>query len=223
MAAEAAGTFMLVFVGPASVAATASDASFLRLVFVAAVFAGTVAALILAIGRVSGAHINPAVTMAAVAKGELVLPVALRYWAVQIPAAFSAGLALSIVFPAGASSAHLGSTSLGGGTGRAAGALLEVAGTFALAFAALNAGRLSAKPAWQAAIIGAVLFAVIVAIGPLTGASLNPARSLGPAVASGFFTDLDLYLIAPTVGGLAAGLVARRLPTRARPAPASGA
>ncbi len=214
---------MLVFVGPASVAATASDASFLRLVFVAAVFAGTVAALILAIGRVSGAHINPAVTMAAVAKGELVLPVALRYWAVQIPAAFSAGLALSIVFPAGASSAHLGSTSLGGGTGRAAGALLEVAGTFALAFAALNAGRLSAKPAWQAAIIGAVLFAVIVAIGPLTGASLNPARSLGPAVASGFFTDLDLYLIAPTVGGLAAGLVARRLPTRARPAPASGA
>ncbi len=87
--------------------------------------------------------------------------------------------------------------------------LLETVGTFILAMSGFLASlRIHKKPG-EAALIGTTLFLIILALGPLTNASLNPARSLGPALASGNLTNLYVYVIGPLAGGLIAGLLFR--------------
>ena len=73
--------------------------------------------------------------------------------------------------------------------------------------------KIHRKPG-EAALIGSTLFVIILALGPLTNASLNPARSVGPALATGYFTNLYVYWIGPLAGGLIAGLVYRFFETR---------
>lgn len=191
---------------------TARDSSILRLAFVAAVFGGVVAGAILAFGRVSGTHINSAVTAAVLVRGRGFDRVLLLYFAAQIAACLAAGLLLRGLFAPDATTSFLGSTALAPHVTLPAGFALEVGGTFALALAALSVGRWTSRPAWQGGAVGATLFALIMIVGPLTGASFNPARSIGPALASGFTENLWLYLAAPVLGGAMAGAVADRLP-----------
>ena len=116
---------------------------------------------------------------------------------------------MELIFSQFGSPADLGTTKLASNVSPPVGTLLEAAGTFVLAISGfLASSRIHKKPG-EAALIGSTLFFIILALGPLTNASLNPARSLGPALASGYLTNLYVYWIGPLAGGLIAGLVYR--------------
>jgi len=211
MGAEFAGTFALVVVGPSAAAAFAGDHSFGALCFIAAVFGAVVGASILAFGWISGSHINPAVTVAHAVRDRKWDRAVALYVLVQMAAGLAAGACLTLFFRADGSSAHLGSTSLAAGVSATFGLALEIGGTFALALTALSVHRLFRPTIGHATMVGATLLLLIVLIAPLTGASFNPSRSAGPALASGYFDNLWVYLVGPLAGGTLAGAVARVL------------
>ena len=134
---------------------------------------------------------------------ELAVP----YLVFQVFGACLAGLSLKIVFGSIDSSVRLDSTKLAVGITPLEGFALEFLETFVLATSALCASSFVRNPAKQAIIVGATLFALIMLIGPLTGASFNPARSLGPSLFSGYFDDQILYWSAPILGAGSAGLI----------------
>jgi len=209
LAAEFAGTFALVAIGPGAAAATGGDPSFVRLCLVATVFGAVVAGSILAFGRASGSHINPAVTLASAVREQRLDAAAASYIVIQVVAGLAAGGALLLVFRPGPGSAQLGSTSLSATVSPVVGLALEFAGTFVLATVALSASKVFPSIAEQAAAVGLTLIVLIVLIGPSTGASFNPVRSLGPAAAAAYAENLWIYVAGPLAGGALAGLLAR--------------
>jgi glycerol uptake facilitator-like aquaporin len=178
------------------------------LVFVASVFATTVVLNILLLGKHPGAHINPAVTIAHAisrrTRNDFIIP----YLCFQALGAVAAALTLRLfflnqsVFPA-----DLGSTELARGLNPFYGIGIEAIGTFLLCSAALTATVYVRKPLWQAVLVGGTLFFLIILFGPLTGASFNPARSIGPALGSWHWSDEYVYLIGPLIGALLAAFL----------------
>lgn len=213
---ELLGTYLLVLVGPGTVSAVSlvGFTPLQSLIIVAIAFGGIVALVILLLGRISGAHINPAITLAHTIAGKTAPDMLISYVSFQLPAALLAGFTLKLIFGPFGSPSDLGTTKLASGVSIPEGILLEIAGTFLLAMSGFLAGLRVHKKPGEAALIGSTLFLIILALGPLTNASLNPARSLGPAVASGYFTNLSVYWIGPLVGGSIAGLVFRFIETR---------
>jgi MIP family channel proteins len=205
-----AGTYLLVLIGPASVVVASYAlvlSSVVALTLVALSFGCTVASVIVLFGKHSGAHINPAVTVANTLAGTFRRELTVPYVAFQVLGACLAGLSLRIVFGSIDSSASLGSTKLAVGITPVEGFALEFLGTFVLATSALCASSFIRNPTKQAIIVGATLFALIMLIGPLTGASFNPARSFGPSLFSGYFDDQILYWSAPLLGAGCGGLI----------------
>jgi len=207
---EMLGTYLLVFIGPASVV-VASQVSYFSsldtLTLVALVFGCTVASIIILLGKHSGAHINPAITVANAVAGTLKMELFVPYVVFQLAGGLLAGMSLRIVFNGLGSTAYLGSTRLATGLTPIEGIALETAGTFALAISALSASSIARSHVAQAVIVGGTLSALIIIIGPLTGASFNPARSLGPSVFSGYFSGQVVYWVGPLIGAGLAGLV----------------
>lgn len=203
------GTYLLVFFGPGSVVAASvmGFSSLEALLFVAAVFGCTVASVILVLGRFSGAHINPAISVGSAIAGLLKRELFIPYLVFQVTGALFAGICLRIVFGSGGPTTHLGSTQLAVGMSPIEGVALEIVGTFFLASSALVAASFIKSPAKQAALVGGTLFVLILLIGPLTGASFNPARSLGPALLSGYLSGQIIYYVGPVVGAACAGLM----------------
>ena len=205
---EFLGTYLLVLFGAGSVIVSSVIKGYGALFFVAGIFAGTVALVILLLGKHSGAHINPAVTIAHAftkrTRNNLIIP----YISFQGLGAILAALTLRIfflnrsVFPA-----DLGSTELASGLNPLYGIGVETIGTFLLCFAALVAGSYVRKPIWQATLVGGTLFFLILLFGPLTGASFNPARSVGPALWSWHWSNEYVYLIGPLLGALSAAFL----------------
>ncbi len=114
-----------------------------------------------------------------------------------------------MVFPVSRESRFLGYTLLAPSISPLAGILIELTGTFLLSAVALLAS-LRVRRLWgQAILVGATLFLLILVMTPFTRASLNPARSIGPALASGHMENIEVYLIGPLLGGALAGLLAR--------------
>jgi len=210
---EMLGTYLLVFLGPGSVVA-ASSLGFTgieRLVLVAAVFGGTVAGVILLLGRQSGANINPAVTVGSTLAGVSERGLFLPYLVSQIAGGLLAGLTLKLAFGTLGSATSLGSTKLATGVSPIDGVALEMIGTFVLVVSALTAPTFVKSPPKQAVLVGVTLFILVLLIGPLTGASFNPARSLGPSLFSGYLDNQAIYYIGPLIGGACAGLIFRRV------------
>lgn len=203
------GTYLLVFFGPGSVVAASvlglSPAE--ALLFVAAVFGTTVASVILGLGRFSGAHINPAITIGSALAGLLRRELFLPYVVFQVAGGVLAGLSLKLAFGTMGSSTYLGSTRLAAGVTPVEGVALEIAGTFFLALSALVAASFVKSPAKQAVLVGGTLFILILFIGPLTGASFNPARSLGPSLFSDYLSGQLIYYVGPIAGAACAGLI----------------
>jgi MIP family channel proteins len=206
--AEFVGTYILVLFGAGSVMVSTVIKGVEALLFVAGIFAVTVAVNILLLGKHSGAHINPAVTIAHAlsrkTRNDLILP----YLWFQGLGALAAALTLRMfflnetVFPA-----DLGSTELARGLNPVLGIGIEAVGTFLLCSAALTATFYVRKPLWQAILVGGTLFLLILMFGPLTGASFNPDRSVGPAFWSWHWSGEYVYLIGPLIGAICAALL----------------
>lgn len=218
LVAELVGTFALVFIGAGAGAIGAGG-----LVGVALAHGLTVTAFAYAYGHVSGTHINPAVTIGVWAAGLIDAGRALSYVVFQLAGGVLAAVALRIVL--GGPESGLGATLLAdavavGPTTLAVtpwiGVLVEAILTFMLVNAVLNAGAPGRATEFDGVAVGFVLTACILMGGPLTGASLNPARSLGPALIADRVDDLWVYFAGPILGGLAAAALWRYV---LRPAP----
>jgi MIP family channel proteins len=218
--AEFLGTYLLVLFGAGSVIISTFIKGVASLVFVASIFGGTVALVILLLGKHSGAHINPAVTLAHAFARKTRTDTILPYLCFQaiggIVAAFTLRLFFlnQLVMPA-----DLGSTELARGVTPLYGVLLEAIGTFLLCSAALTATFYVRRPIRQAVLVGGALFLLILLIGHLTGASFNPARSIGPALSSGHWSNILVYLIGPLLGALLSAIPFRLLHSDMRPEP----
>ena len=211
---ELLGTYLLVLIGPGTVAAVslAQGITFFEaLLIIGFAFGTTVALVILLFGRISGAHINPAITLAHTIAGKITLEMFLPYVSFQVLGGLLGAFTVRLIFSQFGSSVDLGATKLASGVSVPVGILLETGGTFVLATSGFLASLKIHKKPGEATLIGSTLFVIILALGPLTNASLNPARSLGPALASGYLTNLYVYWIGPIAGGLIAGLVFRFL------------
>ncbi len=196
--AEAVGTFILVFIGCGAILVNESSGGALGHAGIAMTFGLTVMTVIFAIGHVSGAHINPAVTIALVMIKRISLRKMVWYCMAQVAGAVLAAIALKYTVATGTS---LGVTMPAGGLSQAF--LMETLMTAFLVFMVVSLVTDPRASSSLAAIaIGGVVTVDAFVGGPITGASMNPARSFGPAIVSGQLDHLWLYIIAPIVGGM---------------------
>lgn len=205
--AEFVATFVLVFGGTGVVAVNGLTAGAVSLVGIALVWGLLVAVLAYAVGPVSGAHMNPAVTVGLAAARQFPRRDVVPYVLAQCAGAFAAS-ALLAALTWRAPHAGLAPTlvyALGGAPWVLECFVLEVWLTAVLTFVVLAVAR--AKPEVRALgglIVGGVIALEVLVGGPITGASMNPARSLAPAVLGGTTEHLWLYLTAPVCGALLA-------------------
>jgi aquaporin Z len=204
-AAEAFGTFVLVFLGTGAVVVDEVTRGSVTHVGVALVFGLVVMALIYAIGDVSGAHLNPAVTLGFWMARRFPAGRVAPYMACQCAGAVVASVTLRLMFP---TSVMLGATVPTGAALQSA--ALEVVLTNVLMFVILSVATGSKEKGVMAGTaIGAVVGLEALLAGPISGASMNPARSLAPALVSGQVAELWVYLRAPVVGAVLAVGVCR--------------
>jgi glycerol uptake facilitator protein len=190
--AETLGTALLVLVGPGSVVATltlAGDSTpavtGADLLGISFAFGLVIAALVYAIGKVSGCHINPAVTFALAATKRFPWREVPAYWGAQVVGAVIGALGIWAVFAGSAIDLGMGQTSFNPDAATWAQAIFaEGIGTFILMFAILGIVDSRSPSDLAGLIIGGAVIAIIMIVGPITGASLNPARAFGPELIS---------------------------------------
>lgn len=205
--AEFIGTFALVFVGGASIMIAKDSATPTGLVEIALAHGLILAVMVTALMRISG-HFNPAVTIGFLATRRIEPIMAGVYICAQIIGAILGAYFLKWTFPFTLfMSTHGGGQALALQVTGPQGFALEAVATFFLVLAVFGTVVDPKAPRIGGLGIGFVVAADILAIGPLTGAGMNPARSFGPAVASGFFEAQFLYWAAPIAGGIAAALL----------------
>jgi MIP family channel proteins len=206
-AAEFIGIFALVFVGGASIMAAAMSRNTNGLLVAALAHGLILAIMVTATMRISG-HLNPAVTLGFLVTRRIEPTMATVYIIAQLLGAAVAAYALKAIFPADiAVAARLGGQSIAGDVSAGQAILCEAIATFFLVFVVFGTAVDPAAPKVGGFAIGLTVTADILAIGPLTGASMNPARSFGPAVASGILEGQLIYWIGPILGGIAAALL----------------
>jgi aquaporin NIP len=206
-AAEGFGVFALVFAGCGAIVAEAQNPGSLGTVGIALVFGLIVMAMVYATGHLSGAHLNPAVTLAFLLTRHLPRGEAGAYLVAQAAGALLAAALLAAIWPS--QPASLGATLPSVGVGSAF--VYEVVLTAFLMFVIMAVATDTRAVGAAAAIaIGGTVGLDALFGGPVTGASMNPARSLGPALVSGELADLWIYLTAPVLGA-ALGALAYQL------------
>ena len=199
--AEAIGTFALVFAGAGAVMVDAKTGA-LGQVGIALTFGLVIMAMIYAVGHISGAHFNPAVTVAFALTRHFPWPRVVVYWAAQATGAVAAALLLRASL---GDIADVGATHPSGSDGQSF--LWEVVLTSFLVFVVMAVATDTRAVGEAAAIaIGGTVGLDALFGGPVSGASMNPARSLGPALVAARFDALWIYLLAPFVGAAIAGL-----------------
>jgi aquaporin Z len=200
LAAEALGTFALVFAGCGAIVVDGVSSGTVTHVGVSLVFGLVVLAVIQAFGDVSGAHVNPAVTIAFWAAGRFPARHVAPYLAAQSIGALAAAGFLASLFP---DHATLGATRPVGPWLQSF--FLELALTWWLMLVVLRVSAGSRETGLLASLtIGGVVALEALFAGPISGASMNPARSLAPALVAGLLEGQHLYLLAPTLGALLA-------------------
>lgn len=213
--AEVVGTALLVLVGTGSVVAALTmgrgQLDYAGLGFVSLAFAIVVAVVIYGFGPVSGAHINPAVTVALAVTRRFPWVEVVPYLAAQFAGACIGSLLVVATYGHDAVDLGLGATALGDGVPYAQGIAAEAVGTFVLMFAVMALAVDSRAPlGWAGLMIGLAVAAAILLIAPQTGGSLNPARTFGPYLTSTIFGgavhwgQFALYCVGPLVGAVAA-------------------
>ena len=211
--AELVGTFILVYGGTAvavgAILARPTAGPAYDSLAIALAFGLALAAVVAAIGHVSGAHVNPAVTLGMAATGKFPWRYAPVYIGAQLVGAVLAAFATWITFGGAArSEANLAATYPAQGVGDLQAFIVEILITFILVFVVMAVATDDRAPAAIAPI--AVGFALAVGVfiaGPVTGGSVNPARSLGPMIVAGDLTSVWLYILGPIIGGVLAALL----------------
>jgi len=200
LACEALGTFALVLAGTGAIVVDEVSGGAIGHVGVSLVFGLVVLALVNALGDASGAHLNPAVSIAFAASGRFSWGRVPAYAAAQIVGGIAASLVLRLLFPLDST---LGATIPSGSAQQSF--ILEVllAWFLMLVILAVSDGAKERGPV-AGITIGAVVALEALFAGPISGASMNPARSIGPALVSGRIDDLWIYLAAPVVGAFLA-------------------
>jgi len=228
--AETLGTALLVLVGPGSVVATlvlagkstpaVSGADLLGISFA---FGFVIAAMVYAIGKVSGCHINPAVTFALAATKRFPWREVPSYWAAQVVGAVLGALGIWALFGHTGIDLGMGQTSFNqDATTWASAIFAEAIGTFVLMYAILGIVDSRSPGDFAGLIIGGVVVAIIMVVGPVTGASLNPARAFGPELVSAIgngathWNQLILVYVLPGLAGSALAAFAYDVMTRPR-------
>jgi len=194
--AELFGTFALVFSGTGAIVINDVTGGAVTHVGVALTFGLIVTAMVYTVGNVSGAHLNPAVTFGFWVAGRFPSRQIMPYVISQCAGAFLASGLLHLLFP---QHSTLGATIPAGSIAQSFG--LEVILSFLLMFVILNVSVGAKETGVMAGVaIGAVVGLEALFAGPITGASMNPARSLAPAIVSGHLHPLWIYLVAPFLG-----------------------
>jgi MIP family channel proteins len=221
--AEFIGTFALVFFGSVSVTiflpilgASSPAASFQGIALTHGII---LMVMVYAIGYISGCHINPAITITAVALRKLEVDDGIAYVVAQVLGATLAGWAHELILPASGELVDFGATLPGPAIGQSSlvAVVVELIITFFLMFSVYAVLYTDKVPAGASGLlIGMTLAADILIAGPLTGGAANPARALGPAIASGHYDTLWVYWVGPILGALLAGFVYQYLLTAKR-------
>ena len=213
--AEAIATFGLVFFGPLSVILSVvvfgDGLSIEAIIMISLGHGAIIALMVYAFGHVSGAHINPAVTIPMMITKKIGIADGIGYIISQVVGGIIATLTLVVILP------EIGKPVLWGGHGGPSellnnsvmsGFMVEAILTFFLVVVIFMTAvhKKAPKSVYGAAIGGMVFLLHLVGV-PLTGASMNPARTLGPALASGFWEFHWIYWVAPIVGGIIAGVI----------------
>jgi glycerol uptake facilitator protein len=219
MAAEFLGTAVLVTVGPGAATAagilansTGTKLTEADIGVIGLAFAIAVAGAIYMFGPISGAHINPAVTVALASIRRFPWREVAPYIVAQLVGAFAGVLAIMSFFgKAAASIGHLGATVPGPNVPYGRAIVAEAVGTFILMLIIMALGVDERAPVgWAGLVIGLVVGGVIMALAPATGASINPARTFGPYVGNSMFggpndwENFPIYVIGPVVGAVLA-------------------
>jgi aquaporin Z len=198
--AEFLGTFILVFAGTGAIVINDVSGGAITHAGIALTFGLVVLAMIYTFGDVSGAHLNPAVTTAFAVAGRFEWKMAPGYIAAQLLGALAASGLLRLLFP---QHEKLGATLPAGAVGQSM--VLEIVLTFILMLVILSVSTGAKEKGVTAGIaIGSVIALEAMFAGPICGASMNPARSISPAVVSGHFEYLWAYIAGPVLGALVA-------------------
>lgn len=207
--AEFIGTFILIFAGTGSVVVNQQLGAALGLPGIAMVWGFAIIALIYAFGDISGTHLNPAVTVSFAVDKRFEWKEVPPYLIAQLAGALSASLLLHFLFP---ENKTLGITQPSGSEAQAF--IMEVVMTFILMLVILRVSVGAKEKGITAGIaIGGTVWFLVLFGGPVCGTSLNPTRSLAPAIVTGNFQSLWLYIAAPFAGALTAVFVHKFLHT----------
>jgi len=212
LVAEFIGTFALIFVGVASIAANNALAGIVGLTGIALAHGLTIAVMVSATGAISGGHLNPAVTCGALAAGKISPPSALGYILAQCLGATFAAWLLTLAIPMDVLAAvNMGTPAPGANIGNSQVLVMEAVLTFFLMFVVYGTAIDRRAPKVGGLFIGLTVTLDILAGGPISGAAMNPARHLGPALFGGGLANIWLYWVGPIAGACLAAIIYRNV------------
>ncbi len=213
--AEAIATYGLVFFGPLSVilavSAFGEELTTQSVLFIALGHGGAIALMVYAFGHVSGAHINPAVTIPMMITKKISITDGIAYIIFQLIGAVAAAATLLAILPELGAKVNFatqgGPSELINNSVSSAFAIEALLTFFLVLVIFMTALHKKASPGLHGLSIGGMVFLIHLVAVPLTGASVNPARTFGPALISGFWEFHWLYWAAPILGGIIAGVL----------------
>ena len=212
LVAEFVGTFTLIFIGVGAITADAMTKGALGLTGIALAHGLAIAVMVSAVGSISGGHFNPSVTVGALVAGKIAPLTAVGYIVAQCAGAIAAAAALGLALPSDAlNKARYGVPAPGTNITSTEALVTEIVLTFFLMFVIYGTAIDNRGPKLVAGlIIGLAITADITMGGPISGAAMNPARWLGPALfATGNLPNFWIYWLGPIVGAVGAALVWR--------------
>ncbi len=209
LVAEFIGAATLTFIGCGSIVVAAGIHD-VALIGVAIANGLAIGVMVCAMGYISGAHFNPAITFGALLTGKIPGKLAVPYWVAQLAGAAVAASLVKVLLPRAATNAvNLGAPALGGGVNAFSGACLEAIFTFFLVWVVFGTaidGRSSFKGVAGIAI-GLTITIDVLFGGPLTGAAMNPSRAFGPDLVQNDWANAWVWYVGPLFGGAVAALV----------------